>query len=189
MSNIKIAHMGGWGSSSTKRQNRLLTVIEEEMKPFDGAELIFSKRAMFQRHRAKRCLRKVSFYNEPENTLITCGKSLGAWNMVRYVINRMHELNYRKIFFLSVDPNYPLLWDWTPNLNHITLRLEKYLTKAVNLYVATVDPRQQAGALLTGPCHSHIKNIPLTHADHQSVATRPEVRQQLRLMFEEAADA
>ncbi len=122
----------------------------------------------------------ISAHAKPENDLLLVGKSLGALCMVERVINRWLALpSYRSVHLVTIDPNWPELWDWTPNLNRETLRVKRKLSSATNIYSVAIDPQQQAGAILVGEPAQGVVNIPILGVDHHTIDARPEIRETL----------
>jgi hypothetical protein len=180
---LVVAALNGWGASSRPLTNRLTEITKKALR---GHEHVFlGKRAMLTGHRSRRFRKFIRQYESPENVLLTVSKSLGARNMVKEVLNPLIGKvdDYAKILLLTIDPCWPLRYDWTPNLNRRTLELKLGVTRGVNVYVIGA-PDQQCGALLSGGFG--IENRGLTKYTHRSITSSVEVRQALDEMIKEA---
>lgn len=180
---LVVAALNGWGASSRPFKNRLTSIVQEAVEPHE--HVFLGKRAMLTGHRSRRFRRFIQRHESPENVLLAVGKSLGARNMVKEVLNPLVGKvdGYAKILVLTIDPCWPTLRDWAPNLNRRILKLRLGVTKGINVYVIG-KPNQQCGALLSGGFG--IENRGLTKYTHRSVTTSPEAHQALAELITEA---
>jgi hypothetical protein len=118
-------------------------------------------------------------YSSPENSLLCVGKSLGARNMISFVLNEIGDLHYRRTALVTIDPCWPFVEDWKPNLNGKVLKLSYPVDMATNIFAA-LPKTEQAGALVQGPSGCGVENIPLSDVDHYSITTSPVVKSAVR---------
>lgn len=178
---IIAATLSGWSASSRPLKSRTHEIVSEALEPHAHEHL--AKRAMFTKHRARRFRRFIQRYDFYTNTLLCVGKSLGAKVMVEQVLNRLPELHYKKVLCLTIDPCWPLKWDWTPNLNRTTLRLTHPVDWSINVYLVG-QPGQQCGAILAGP--SHIENRAVLRGTHHRMQEHAAVQGALDELVKEA---
>jgi hypothetical protein len=115
----------------------------------------------------------------PSTPLLLVGKSLGAYNLVKRVLNKCPPWwdGYKAAALVTIDPCWPIRGNWRPNLNRCLLHLEPELDYACNVY-AVLPQDQQAGAMLAGP---RVHNCPVTEYDHYSIVNAPEVTLALQM--------
>ena len=172
---IITATLDGYSSGSyhNKTHQAVASVLAVEQAPHESLAI----KSWFAWAPSRKVSSFVNKHANETNDLLLVGKSLGALHVVERVINRWVSLpKYRGIHLVTIDPNWPELWDWTPNLNRSTLKLSRKLTSATNIYSVAIDPRQQAGALLQG---QGAVNIPILGVNHHTIDGRPEIRDML----------
>ena len=169
-----VAVMNGWSASSRRKETRTATLVREFLYG-GGIEFKFlARKSMLFMSRCRKFRRYIMKHNSSENELLIVGKSLGAHNLVVGVLNELPKLRYRRTAMLTIDPCWPLLNDWKPNLNSFTLLLRKDLGLAINVYVESDDPDAQVGSRL-GPASPAIMNWPADGYDHYSIVNSEQV--------------
>jgi hypothetical protein len=180
---IVCAVLNGYAASMRAEKTRTNRLVENLLKASGKQYSIVGLKALLVRSHARRLRRFVECGNYETNSLLLVGKSLGARNIVRFVLNNLGQLHYHTSFLLTIDPNWPTFWDFTPNLSHRELRVTKPITQAVNLRVDPQHPRQQCGARLVGPAFVPITDIPLGNCTHYSIVPHPRVREELEKLI------
>jgi hypothetical protein len=142
---------------------------------------IFSKKSSMFKLRSRKTRKFILEHNKSSNNLLLVGKSLGAKHLVERVINKLPPLKYRKIGLFLVDPNWPTLWDWTPNLNGRVLTVKTRVDYAINVYYLG-KKREQAGARLCLNSDLPANNVALLDTDHQSIVNHFITRRKLYKM-------
>lgn len=171
----------------------VLVVLEgysRSTSPVDLSDLVMAEvgdhpcsaliaKAWLGRHQVRRVARYLQCHQGPGQVYVLVGKSLGARNLF-LALDATGPLVARAVSVLTIDLNYPLFfdWNWTPNLNSVTVPLPWLATRAINIYSDEPRPRKQAGALVDGA-----ENIPVLGYDHQSIVGAPIVRSALRAML------
>lgn len=163
------------GASSSIREVKTHHIIREILQDHGIKYTLYWEKA--SRRNAGKILDYIEDNESFSNTLICVGKSLGGKYMVKKVLNKIGAPFYHKIFLLTIDINWPILfWDWTPNLNKKTVNLKCPVRYAANIYVEG-KPKQQCGALLAG---KNVRNIPVTGVNHYSVIHHKKVRSTMK---------
>lgn len=124
----------------------------------------------------KRKIRKwIINHSDIADVLICVGKSYGAKNLLDGILPHKDVqqalLNYNAVGMLTVDVNFPIWKDWTPNLNHYHFNLPKLIDVASNIYVKKTNKRKQCGAVVNGA-----DNMWLRGYDHYSVIHAPQIQ-------------
>jgi len=121
-------------------------------------------------------------HSDIADILLCVGKSYGATNLLTDILNNPKVsdslLFYDTVGLLTIDPNFPILKDWTPNLNQYQFKLPEYVDYAVNVYVQSNKKRQQCGALV-----EHAINIPKRGYNHYSIIHSSEIPNQFLKMI------
>ena len=165
------------GFSSSIRDLRTHDIILHEIKGCKY-KLIWRRGNAFRF--GTRAIRKFIVKNQSkDNILLLVGKSLGGKEIINNVLNKLPTLNYSTINLLTLDPCWPLLTDWTPNLNDYELEVTYPINKGINLQVIGT-PNQQCGAKVVGP---NIKNVEIFNSDHYSIIVNPEVKVAIRRLI------
>lgn len=186
---IVAAVLNGWSASTRKEQTRTHALVEELLKDTNVPYTLLGLKAMFIQGRSRRVRDFIIENDSPQNALLCVGKSLGARNMVREVLNKLPLLFYRKTFLGTIDPNWPELWDLTPNLNRHILMLTRHMTEAANVYFVSQNPYKQAGAMLGAKNDTPVLNIPVNDCDHFTIVQHHETRRMLETLVLRAAEA
>jgi hypothetical protein len=182
---IIAANLDGYSSSSRSPDLRISTHLRFMLDDTERPYQLFTARSRMFRSKSRAARRFVRKHASPDNVLLCTGKSLGARNIVRYVLNIVGPLQYKRIYLLTVDPNWPEWWDLTPNLNDETLRLTRFVTEAINVRVISDDLRQQCGAELVG-C-GEIVNYNVAGSNHQDIVNHPATLRTLARLVLEAS--
>lgn len=172
--------LNGYGSSL--RETRTSRLVREELEEAAVDYTFEAHRAILLSSRSRKIRQRIQRLADREVALLLVGKSLGARNMVERVVNRMGPVRYRGIYLVTIDPCWPECWDLTPNLNHRTLRVERYVDAATNVQYITIDPREQAGAMLVVPKGVDVRHERVTDADHFTIVEHPATRAAIRDM-------
>lgn len=180
---IVVPIIDGWSASSRPFHLRLKTAA---MKVLPHDAVVLAKRALFSKHRSATFRRFVVEHDHSDNVLLACGKSLGAKVLVDDVLNWLGPLSYRKVLILTIDPNWPTLKDWTPNLNRCVLQINRPFSRAINVVLVAGSPSQQAGAILSGPCGDKVENRMVHGTTHRDIVDHPEVSMAFINLIEEA---
>lgn len=179
-----VAVLNGWGSSSRLRETRTAALVRRVTKGKVSIRGFLARRAMIGWARSRRFKRFILRREDPEETLLLVGKSLGARNMITRVLNQLPMLQYRKVALLTIDPCWPERWDWKPNLNRRVLELTHPVHRAVNVY-AVLPPDKQAGSMVGLNLSNNmltdliVQNVPLMHVDHHTIVQSEEVEEEL----------
>jgi len=166
------------GASTSSGEDALSNVLRDVLADETDSYTMRDWRASFMARRTRQVRSFVQKFSGQENTLLLVGKSLGGlvavnvWNHFSPIDGR--RLRYQKTALLTVDPNWPLLFDWKPNLNGQTLIVRHRPTMGVNVYVAGSGPDQQCGAQLVGP---GVSNRAVVGSDHYAIVHHPAVSQ------------
>lgn len=96
--------------------------------------------------------------------------------MVDRVLNKLPFLRYSEVAIVTVDPNWALMTDWTPNLNDVNLYVTYPVDYAANVYVIG-SKRQQCGAKLKAK--GGAKNYPVLSSNHYNIIEHPFVEREL----------
>jgi hypothetical protein len=174
------------GYSSSFRKVKISDLVQswlhdyrEELK---GERLVTRmSRSTIWRSRKSDCewIRK---HSDIADILICVGKSYGATNLLADILpNRKVQeslLYYDAVGLLTIDPNFPILKDWTPNLNQYQFKMPNYIDCATNIYVQSNKKRQQCGALV-----EHAENIPVRGYNHYSIIHCPDIPNQFLKMI------
>jgi len=171
-----VAVLNGWSASVRGKETRTATLVERETRAHK--RLFLARKATLVRARARMYRRFIRRHAMRENELLCVGKSLGARNLISYVLNEFQSMPYRKTALVTIDPCWPLLDDWTPNLNDQLLTLDFPIGMAINVFAA-LPKGEQAGALVQGH-PGVVRNIPLNDVDHYSITTSKTVRESVR---------
>ena len=181
---IVAAVLNGWASSVSKTRTHHL--VEELLVEHEAPFVLKGLKSSFFWSRSRELAKWIQRQESRDSRLLCVGKSLGARHMVERVLNQCFPTGYGQVRLVTIDPNWPEFWDWTPNLNRQSLKLAAPVTCAVNLYVAG-EPRQQCGARLmctpTTECH----NIIVPDCDHYSIVESPTVREVLDEIIDDMA--
>lgn len=121
--------------------------------------------------------RDIEQWASRDHRLLLVGKSLGAYNMITRVVNKLPAYTlglYKEVLLYTIDPCWPLLTDWAPNLNRQALVLKNQdVVVAKNVYLAAPE-NEQAGCLVVGA-----RNCALSGTTHQNIVSHPAVREGL----------
>lgn len=147
---IIVGVMNGWSASVKKtRTSRLVKRLMDENFDNTGEEYKFrSYRSVLWKPidiRSQMMRRYVRRNQSSNNTLLLVGKSLGARNMVKRVLNPLQFLCYAKMALVTIDPCWPIKGDPTPNLNSRKLVLITPCQRVDNIYLVAQE-YEQAGA-------------------------------------------
>ena len=180
--------LNGWSASTRRKRTRTHTLVDRILGETGAPHVpVLGLKSMLLYARSRRVRKHIQRYERNDRVLLCVGKSLGARNMVERVLNKMEKLQYRSVYLVTIDPNWPESWDLSPNLNGHLLRLTHPVTLAVNVYFAAQKgTTKQAGALLSTPKGVPCRNWPVTDCDHFSIVQHPKVRQVLKGVIEEA---
>lgn len=159
--------LNGWSASVRKRETRTSALVERLTR--DRKRTMLTAKASLLRSQARRCRDFILDHQERRDNLLLVGKSLGARNLIRVLNALPRPLKYRKKALVTVDPCWPLLVDWRPNLNRTILKVVHPVELGANL-VAVRPQDKQAGAMVSG---RNIKNIPVAGVDHYSIVESP----------------
>lgn len=181
---IVTAILDGFSTSSRPFRYRLHPIILWALQ--DTEHVALAKRALFAPHRARTMRRFIAKHDNYENTLLVCGKSLGGKIMIDDVINKMPRLSYKKLFILIVDANWPTCKDWTPNLNHKLLHINRPFDHAINVMNIATTPHQQAGAMIVGPCGYKLENRMIKGWSHKTIVDSPQITAAVEELIEES---
>lgn len=166
--------LNGWSSSVRSSSGRISSVVSAATSEVE--KIVFSSRATLGGRQARKAKRFILKHQDKYESLLCVGKSLGAKQLICKVLNKLPALEYRKVGLFTVDPCWPLWYNWAPNLNNKSLNRPNGVTKAYNFY-AVLPPNQQAGARVAGA-----DNFPLTGVDHYSIVRSDRVRRGLQVM-------
>lgn len=180
-----VANLDGYSSSSREHDLRLSTHVHKELNESAAPYRLFSRRSRICLSSSSAARDFVKRHMSPDHVLLCTGKSLGARNIVRYVLNIVGPLSYRRIYVLTVDPCWPLWWSWAPNLSCEELHLTRFVTHAINIHVIPRELDQQCGARLAG--FGDIENRAVIDATHGDISGHPVVREALRALIGEAS--
>jgi hypothetical protein len=184
---LTVVVLNGWSSSSRGSKTRTHKLVERELERAGADYQLLGLKAMFIYARARRVKKFVKQHEGKGRVLACFGKSLGARNMVKRVLNPIYSIEYDEIHLMTIDPNWPESWDLTPNLNSCTLRLTRPVSRAVNIYYAAPKgSRKQAGAILGVPPGVPCVNEPVTDTDHIKIVEHPLTEQLVRKTIAEA---
>lgn len=166
--------LNGWRASSRGKDTRTGILVERLTRGLERK--LLRRKSMLLQSRARMYRRFILDNQDDENELLLVGKSLGARNLIA-VANKISEpLAYRRTALVTIDPCFPLLMDWKPNLNRHILRVEHAFDWARNFY-AVMPQNKQAGALIYG---ENAQNIPMVGVDHISITRSPVVEKGIR---------
>lgn len=160
------------GYSAHLRDPDMSDFTEQVVKDL-APTFVFKKwRANLFRRRRYALMRWLVQQQNPSKRLVLVGKSLGAVSVVRAWNALGDRLSYQKVGIVTIDPCWPLLTDWTPNLNNEILLLKHRPTLAINVYVIGTS-KMQCGAQILG---ANTLNRAVLTSDHfqviQTKATR-----------------
>jgi hypothetical protein len=177
-SDLVVVVMNGWGASSRRRKTRTSQRVEEELWRRDIEPVaMLARRAATWRSRVRKfrsfIRAQASVRGHPRDLLIVC-KSYGAYLMLTEVLGRERP-KYRRIALLTIDPCWPLLFDWKPNLNGRILFLDCPVDRAVNVY-AVMPPDRQGGCLVTG---QGCTNVPVVGSSHEDIVRTVQFKREL----------
>jgi hypothetical protein len=160
------AALSGASASLRPHSSRIATLVEMAIGDPDAP--FIGRRALLGKHRARRFRRFIRRHISPNNVLVAVGKSLGARNMVRDVLNELGPdlEDYGKVLLLTVDPCWPTWRDWAPNLNGAVLQLDAPVDHAINVYLEAL-PSQQAGSRVSRPAENRI----VRNCTHSTITT------------------
>jgi hypothetical protein len=169
-----VAVLNGWGSSSRNRETRTAALVRDATDDIKSRTML-AKRSMIGWARARRFRKFILEHQDPKQSLLCVGKSLGARNMVSRILNKLEPLEYYKTGLFTIDPCWPIKGDWKPNLNEKSLQLTHKIDKVINLY-AVLPKDQQAGSRVFG---DNVRNFPISDADHYSIVQHDLVADEL----------
>ena len=177
---LAVAAMSGWSASSRSRHSRISHIVDERTKHYD--RVFLGKRALLGRHRCRRFIRFITNNAVKGNSLLVIGKSLGARNLIEYVLNPMdcYLMIYDKVLVLTVDPCWPSWDEWRPNRNDEPLKLTAPVDKAINIYLSAPTD-EQAGAPVVGAENWIISDSSTTH---RNIVMHPWVKVGLNELLE-----
>lgn len=178
MTSLVVVVLNGWGASSRRRESRTSELVRGITADHVTEGHYLALRAMMGVSRSRRVSRFIRRHQGLDRDLLLVAKSLGARNMVSRVLNGFQSrLIYRRTGLVTIDPCWPLRWDWRPNLNRSVLRLVyPWLDEATNFF-AVLPQDKQSGSMVYG---QPVVNIPLVGPDHVSITLAPEVRDEVR---------
>lgn len=139
----------------------------------------------------RRKIREFIINNQDENSqLLLFGKSLGAYNIVQainglysYFESKDKPITYKYIHLVTVDINWPLFFDWRPNLNNTVLKIRNDIFykrfNASNVFNESSDKKKQVGSWLGVDGHA-VLNIPVVGYDHYSIIQSEQVLREIK---------
>lgn len=174
---IILVVLEGASSSSRDPKYRIghvaCQVLEDNLAPCKG----FIDFPGLLRFAATKALDFIEGYDSPENTLLLVGKSAGG-KAIASIANRLGPLQYRKIAFVTVDINWPLFFDWKPNLNNKHIFIKRFFDHIENVYQEPKTPKGQAGCQVMDQ-YGRASNYKIRGYDHITIMGSPQVRNSL----------
>lgn len=184
---LTVVVLNGWSSSSRGEETRTHLLVKRELDRAKANYHLLGLKAMFLYARSRRVKKFIQAHEHKDKALVCFGKSLGGRNVVQRVLNTIGPLQYQEIHLMTIDPNWPESWDLTPNLNRLTLKLTRPVTRAVNVYYAApAGSREQAGARLKAPPGVPCQNEPISDTDHIRIVEHPTTERFVRKTLQEA---
>jgi hypothetical protein len=170
------------GYSASCRKVKMSDLVDEwlydlrtEIKDYRLAKM--SMKSTMIRSRKRKIREWIVNHSDIADMLICVGKSYGAKNLLDGILPHPKVqralLNYNAVGLLTVDANFPIWSDWTPNLNDYHFNLPQLVDVAVNVYVQKSNKRKQCGAIVNGS-----ENLSLRGYDHYSVIHAPQIQQE-----------
>lgn len=171
----------GWKSSVSPNDYRIDTITKRIVKPGGDDSFLVRRSSLFCSRSFG--IRKFILNNENSyDDLLLVGKSLGGYIMIEKVLNMLPFLEYKSIGLITIDPCWPLLRDFTPNLNSYRLILKNHVDIGVNIYSYQRNPKKQAGSRVGGV---NIENIALHGYSHSNISSSPVVAIQIERVVNE----
>jgi len=154
-------------------------------------EVCYERSKIFDRKGNEKILRFIFEHESEDNTLLCVAKSLGAKRMINNVLNRLalrkNSLNYKRVYCFTIDPNWPLWYDLTPNLNNRKLTIKYPVDNFINVYVHGKRHQQCGAKVLSKYIPKNqaliVHNVPVYKYDHYSIVGSPNVRERLGVMI------
>ena len=185
-----VAVLNGWSASTRKTRTAHLVRDVIMDYPYHHPFKLKVWKSLLIKVRSRLMRRWIIKNAHPTNNLLCVGKSLGARNMARRVFKDLHVATmFKRTAFVSIDPCWPLRWNWRPNLNNLPLVLTTQFHLARNIQLVA-PPEVQAGAYMMYS-HSHqmwlhhdppwLKNVTMDYAldgvDHGNIIEHPLVEE------------
>jgi len=184
---IAVLSLDGYSASSRKtKMHDLVFKWMHDLREMIGQERIekLGLKSTIFRAKKRRIRRWIMDRCGRGNILICVGKSYGGANLLRSILPHpvMYPMlmKYDAVGLLTVDINFPIWRDLTPNLNHFHFNLPSAVDIGYNIYVKGKTPRQQCGAIIDGAI-----NIPIKGYDHFTVVHSPLIPMKFELMLVE----
>jgi hypothetical protein len=168
------ATLNGWSASVRAPGGHIATVVAKCLPPGTTHWAGTSKLGGW---RARQLRRWLLDHEDPGESLLLVGKSLGAWHMLTRVVNVLPRLEYRRIGLVTVDPCHPRFWDWAPDRSGDTLPLHRgKVDWACNLMSGE-------GSRPRGAHVDTLHEYTIPGADHFSITRHPWVRGEVEVMI------
>lgn len=187
--------LDGWSASLKHNSQRMSELVQTELEQNENENCVKFRHLALKSRLVNTNTRKAMRFiraeqnNQPNNTLILFGKSLGGWNIWHRIVPYIYGITYSRVTVVTIDPcrpffraskSTPLIECIAPNLNdhEIIAKGQEHVDESVNIY-ARIDGPGPAGALVR--CYN-VQNFPLRGVNHHSIIHHPGVAGSIRLI-------